>query len=112
MPMSLRGYLQSLTAWNATRRDEARLFKIITSEFARQQFVVQDLIQPVLAMNGRLERGEEEEQKEGIPISTVTRRHFQLQIHTLQNAPRDVEKLEEIIKSKEREKERATHFMY
>jgi hypothetical protein len=49
------------------------------------------------------------EDKEGISLSSVTKRHFQLQISTLQNAPRDVEKLGQIIKSKERAKEEAMH---
>jgi hypothetical protein len=40
----------------------------------------------------------------------ATKRHFQLQIKTLQNGPRDVEKLEQIIKAKERENnEKARH---
>jgi hypothetical protein len=50
------------------------------------------------------------EEKEGTPISSVTKSHFQLQIKTLQNAPRDASKLEQIIRAKEREKnEEATH---
>jgi hypothetical protein len=48
----------------------------------------------------------EGEDQEGVPISSVTKRHFQLQIETLQNAPRrDVDKLEQIIKAKEKERE-------
>jgi hypothetical protein len=50
------------------------------------------------------------EDPEGIQISTVTKRHFQLQINSLQNAPRNVEKLEQIIKAIERENEKAMHF--
>jgi hypothetical protein len=46
---------------------------------------------------------------EGIQISSVTKRHFQLQIETLQNAPRDASKLEQIIKTKERQNEKARH---
>ena len=50
------------------------------------------------------------EEKEGTPISSVTKSHFQLQIKTLQNAPRDLEKLGQIIKAKERENGKARHF--
>jgi hypothetical protein len=50
------------------------------------------------------------EDKEGMPLSSVTKRHFQLQMNTLQNAPRDVEKLQQIIKAKESENDKATHF--
>jgi hypothetical protein len=49
------------------------------------------------------------EYPEGIPISSVTKRHFQLQIQTLQNAPRDAAKLQQIIKAKERQNEKARH---
>jgi hypothetical protein len=51
------------------------------------------------------------EDQEGIPIpiSSVTKRHFQLQIETLQNAPRDPSKLDQIIKAKkERVRKRGT----
>jgi hypothetical protein len=49
------------------------------------------------------------EYPEGIRISSVTKRHFQLQMKTLQNAPRNAAKLEQIIKAKERENEKARH---
>jgi ATP-dependent protease HslVU (ClpYQ) ATPase subunit len=52
---------------------------------------------------------EGEDQQEGIQISSVTKRHFQLQIKTLQNAPRDTSKLQQIIKAKERQNEKARH---
>jgi hypothetical protein len=35
--------------------------------------------------------------------------HFKLQIKTLQNAPRDPEKLERLLKAKRRQKEEAMH---
>jgi hypothetical protein len=35
--------------------------------------------------------------------------HFKLQIKTLQNAPRDPEKLEQLLKARERQKEEAMH---
>jgi hypothetical protein len=39
----------------------------------------------------------------------IVNKHFKLQIKTLQNAPRDAEKLERLLKSKERQKEEAMH---
>jgi hypothetical protein len=39
----------------------------------------------------------------------VKKRHYELQIKTLQNAPRDVDKLERLLKRKQREKEEAMH---
>jgi hypothetical protein len=50
-----------------------------------------------------------EDPEQAIQVSSVTKRHFQLQIETLQNAPRDAEKLEEIIKAKERENKEARY---
>jgi ATP-dependent protease HslVU (ClpYQ) ATPase subunit len=52
---------------------------------------------------------EGEEDQEGIPISSITKRHFQLQIKTLEDAPRDVSKLQQIIKAKETENKEARH---
>jgi hypothetical protein len=40
---------------------------------------------------------------------SIITKHFKLQINTLQNAPRDKEKLEQLLKSKEMENERVTH---
>jgi hypothetical protein len=37
------------------------------------------------------------------------KRHFELEIETLQNAPRDADKLQELLKLKEKENEEATH---
>jgi hypothetical protein len=36
-------------------------------------------------------------------------KHFELEIKTLQNAPRDADKLRTLLKSKERQKEEADH---
>ena len=44
-----------------------------------------------------------------IPINPATKRHFELGIETLQNAPRDEAKLKELLKLKEKENEEATH---
>jgi hypothetical protein len=42
-------------------------------------------------------------------ISPPQRRHLELEINTLQNAPRDAEKLERLLKAKQRQKEEAMH---
>jgi hypothetical protein len=42
-------------------------------------------------------------------MNPAIKRHLELKIRTLQNAPRDEEKLERILKRKEREKEEAIH---
>jgi methyl coenzyme M reductase beta subunit len=39
----------------------------------------------------------------------ATNRHFELEIKTLQNAPRDADKLERLLKVKERQKDEARH---
>ena len=45
---------------------------------------------------------------EGGGMNFAIRRHLELQIKTLQNAPRDPDKLERLLKSKRRQKEEAT----
>jgi hypothetical protein len=42
-------------------------------------------------------------------ISPVINRHYELQIKILQNAPRNADKVERLLKSKERQKEKAMH---
>jgi hypothetical protein len=42
-------------------------------------------------------------------MNSAMRRHLELQIKTLQNAPRDPDKLERLLKSKRRQKEEAMH---
>jgi hypothetical protein len=42
-------------------------------------------------------------------ISPPLKRYLELEIRTLQNAPRDAEKLERLLKAKERQKEEAIH---
>jgi hypothetical protein len=42
-------------------------------------------------------------------INPVMKRHLELEIKTLQNAPRDADKLERLLRLKEREKEEAIH---
>jgi hypothetical protein len=42
-------------------------------------------------------------------LSPPQKRHLELEIKTLQNAPRDAEKLERLLKAKQRQKEEAMH---
>jgi hypothetical protein len=47
--------------------------------------------------------------EEGWGINPIMKRHLELEIKTLQNAPRDEGKLRELLKLKEKENEKATH---
>jgi hypothetical protein len=49
------------------------------------------------------------EGKEGRGMNPAIKRHFELEIKTFQNAPRDVDSLERLLKVKERQKEKAMH---
>ena len=42
-------------------------------------------------------------------LSPPQKRHLELEVETLQNAPRDAEKLERLLKAKQRQKEEAMH---
>jgi hypothetical protein len=42
-------------------------------------------------------------------LSPPQKRHLELEIETLENAPRDAEKLEKLLKAKQRQKEEAMH---
>jgi hypothetical protein len=51
-----------------------------------------------------------EEAKDGGGMNPVMKRHLELEIKTLlQNAPRDPDKLERLLKVKERQKDEAMH---
>ncbi len=52
---------------------------------------------------------QEEEQPEIIKLNPAMKRHFELEVETLQNAPRDEGKLRELLKLKELQNEQATH---
>ena len=49
------------------------------------------------------------EAREGWGINPVMKRHLELEIKTLQNAPRDANKLRQLLKVKQRQKEEAMH---
>jgi hypothetical protein len=50
-----------------------------------------------------------EAKEEGWGINPVMKRHLELEIKTLQNAPRDPDKLRKLLKVKQRQKEEAMH---
>jgi hypothetical protein len=49
------------------------------------------------------------EAKDGWGINTVMKKHLELEIRTLQNAPRDADKLRRLLELKQRQKEEAMH---
>jgi hypothetical protein len=49
------------------------------------------------------------EAKDGWGLNPITKRHLQLEIKTLQNAPRDADKLRRLLETKQRQKEEAMH---
>jgi hypothetical protein len=63
-----------------------------------------DASQRILKVNTQ-----EGEAKEGEGMNPVIKKYYELQIKTLQNAPRDVEKLERLLKIKRRQKDEAMH---
>ena len=50
-----------------------------------------------------------EARKEGFGINPIMKRHLELEIKTLQNAPRDADKLTKLLEIKQRQKEEADH---
>jgi hypothetical protein len=59
-----------------------------------------DASQQILKVNTRGELG---------GMNPAVKKHYELQIKTLQNAPRDAEELEWLLKKKERAKKEAMH---
>ena len=49
------------------------------------------------------------EPKDGWGINPVIKKHLELEIKTLQNAPRDADKLRRLLEIKQRQKEEADH---
>jgi hypothetical protein len=66
---------------------------------------IQTLLNPVNNMTS--EEEEMEEKMAVIKISEATQKHFNLQTKTLHDAPRDPDKLREILKEKQKEYEKA-----
>lgn len=68
------------------------------TEVAIQKMI--DASQRMLKVNSQGELG---------GLSPPQKRHLELEIKTLQNAPRDAEKLKKLLKAKQRQKEEAMH---
>src|SRR5919201_207115 len=73
------------------------------TEVAIQKMI--DASQRMISVQSQVQRGA----KEGWGINPVIKKHLQLEIRTLQNAPRDVEKLRGLLEVKQRQKEEAMH---
>jgi hypothetical protein len=73
------------------------------TEVAIQKMI--DASQRILAVNSQVQG----EAKEGWGINPVMKRHLELEIKTLQNAPRDADKLRRLLELKQRQKEEAMH---
>jgi hypothetical protein len=64
-----------------------------------------DFSQRMIAVNSQVEG----EAREGFGINPIMKRHLELEIRTLQNAPRDAAKLRKLLEVKQRQKEEAMH---
>jgi hypothetical protein len=64
-----------------------------------------DASQRMIAVNSQVPG----EAKEGWGINPVIKRHLELERRTLQNAPREADKLRKLLKIKQRQKEEADH---
>jgi hypothetical protein len=53
----------------------------------------------------RINNSQEEEQPEIVKINPVMKRHLELEVRTLQNAPGDADKLRQLLEVKQRQKE-------
>ena len=72
-----------------------------STEVAIQKMI--EASQRMIAVNSQLGG----EASEGWGINPVMKRHFELEIKTLQNAPRDADKLRKLLEVKQRQKEEA-----
>jgi hypothetical protein len=74
-----------------------------STEVAIQKMI--EASQRMIAVNSRLGG----EAREGWGINPVMKRHLESEIKTLQNAPRDADKLRKLLEVKQRQKEEAMH---
>jgi hypothetical protein len=74
-----------------------------TDEVAIQKMI--DASQRMIAVNSHVGG----EAKDGWGINPVIKKHLELEIKTLQDAPRDAEKLRRLLELKQRQKEEAMH---
>ena len=64
-----------------------------------------DASQRMIDVNSRVQG----QAKEGWGINPVMKKHLELEIKTLQNAPRDADKLRRLLEVKQRQKDEAMH---
>jgi hypothetical protein len=74
-----------------------------STEVAIQKMI--EASQRMIDVNSRVQG----EAKEGWGINPAVKRHLELEIKTLQNAPRDADKLRKLLERKQRQKEEADH---
>jgi hypothetical protein len=74
-----------------------------STEVAIQKMI--EASQRMIVVNGQLGG----EASEGWGINPVMKRHLESEIKTLQNAPRDADKLRKLLEVKQRQKEEAMH---
>jgi hypothetical protein len=73
------------------------------------EVTIQRMIEGIRRMI-RVNNNDSQQEEPELKISSAAKRYFELEIETLQNAPRDEGKLrEELLKLKQRQKEGATH---
>lgn len=65
----------------------------------------------MIRVNNNNDNDSQEEESEIIKSNPATKRHYELEIETLQKTPRDEGKLRELLKLKEKENEQATHML-
>jgi hypothetical protein len=78
-------------------------FGLVYSIYDSTEVAIQKMIeasQRILRVNSQGELG---------GINPVIKKYYELQIKTLENAPRDVDKLERLLKVKQRQKDEAMH---
>jgi hypothetical protein len=74
-----------------------------STEVAIQKMI--EASQRMIDVNSRVQG----EASEGWGINPAVKRHLELEIKTLQNAPRDADKLRKLLERKQRQKEEADH---
>jgi len=71
--------------------------------------VIQRIIEGAQRMIGVNNSSQREEESEIIKINPAMKRYFELEIKTLQNAPRDADKLRRLLEIKQGQKDEAMH---
>jgi hypothetical protein len=81
---------------------------LVYSIYDSTEVAIQKMIeasQRMIDVNSRVQG----EASEGWGINPAVKRHLELEIKTLQNAPRDADKLRKLLERKQRQKEEADH---